>query len=278
MSPDDHRHGSRAGYQAHRRDNEDACGPCLVGRRREDKILRYDHHREVQLLHSPVEVAAVLEPWLTMGFTPGAVTQAAGIGRTHGFSIVERIERGSPVRRGTYRALAGVVEGDFDPTLTVHADLTRTRIYSLMAAGHLQTSLPISATGKWRYYDRITVRTAQTMRDFYAAHQYESGPSAVTRDRALAAGHRPPAAWDDPGTLAWPLGWTSPLTTVEEVDEVAVRRILNGDWRYPANRPERVAVIHRWIADGGTLNELARRTGWKTDRYYTFRDDGQVAS
>ncbi|GAA1138609.1 hypothetical protein [Nocardioides aquiterrae] len=276
IAPDDPRHGTRAGYQAHRRANEDACDACLLGRAREDKNLRYDRHRGVQLLYSAAETYAVLEPWLALGLTYGGIGSAAGIGGTHGSRIGEQIRAGRPVRRATYLALATLTEADLDSRLKVYSGLTQARVFSLMAAGHPLSEMPIASTGKWRYSDMVTVGVARRVRDFYADHQTIPGRSAFTRSRARLAGHQPPAAWDDPGTLAWPLGWTSDLTTVDEVDEVAVQRILSGEWRGPANRAERVEVIRRWTARGGSLNELARRTGWKTDRYFKLSE--QVAS
>ena len=42
MSPDDPRHGTNAGYLAHRRTNEPACVPCRAGRARFERFRRYD--------------------------------------------------------------------------------------------------------------------------------------------------------------------------------------------------------------------------------------------
>ncbi len=88
---DDPRHGSRAGYQAHRRAGEDACPACLAGRNREDKTLRYDHHRGVQLLYTAEETYAVVEPWLALGLTFGGVGTEEGKFKTpHGIWLDDR--------------------------------------------------------------------------------------------------------------------------------------------------------------------------------------------
>lgn len=279
ITPDDPRHGTRAGYQAHRKAKEDACEACLRGRAREDKTVRYDHHRGVRMEYTPDEVYALLEPWLAMGLSYGAIGNAAGLGGTHGSRLSERIAERRPFRRVTYQALAAVTEADFHGSATVDADLTKTRIYSLMAAGHTLISMPILATGKWRANRHITVEQSARIRDHYAAHEHTTGPSVHTQNRARRAGHLPPVAWDDPGTLAWPLGSESPLTARECLDEVAVQRILSGDWRQPTNAFERAEVVRRWVTAGRSMNELARLTGWKPERYYRLSDHhGRVAS
>lgn len=278
MSPDDPRHGTRAGYQAHRQDGEDACPACLRGRSREDKALRYDHHRGVRIDYAATEVAALIEPWLALGFSYTAIGAAADLGATHGTRLGERIAAGGIFRRRTYLALASLAEESFSPNATVWADLTRTRVFSLMAAGHRLADMPIHDTGKWRTTPTITVTLAARIRDYYDTHQHLDGKSAYTRTTARRAGHRPPAAWDDPGTLAWPLGWTFSIDRGDVVDEVAVHRILSGDWKAKANKAERIEVVRRWLASGRSVNELARLTGWKVERYYTpSTQDQEVA-
>jgi len=53
----------------------------------------------------------------------------------------------------------------------------------------------------------------------------------------------------------------------EEIDDVAVNRILSGDWRYPANEAERREVCRMWRDSGRPLAELERLTGWNVHRY-----------
>lgn len=58
-----------------------------------------------------------------------------------------------------------------------------------------------------------------------------------------------------------------------EVDEALLAAILDGseaDARVAARAargPERVLITQQWIARGGSSNALARRTGWKPERY-----------
>jgi hypothetical protein len=53
----------------------------------------------------------------------------------------------------------------------------------------------------------------------------------------------------------------------ESVDPVVVDRILAGEV-VRATPPEREEVVRRWVADGRGINELARMTGWRVERYY----------
>lgn len=52
-----------------------------------------------------------------------------------------------------------------------------------------------------------------------------------------------------------------------EIDDVAVSRILSGDWRYPASEAERREVCRMWRDSGRPLAELERLTGWNVHRY-----------
>lgn len=276
MTPADPRHGSRAGYQAHRKAGQDACARCLRGRAREDKIVRYDHHRGVQFEYTPAQVLEVLYPWLAMGLSYYAIGNAAGLGGQQGARLGERLAENRCFRRSTYQALAAVTEDDFFPGAHVYAHLTRARVYSLMAAGHPLRHMPILETGQWRHRRFVEAEYARSIRDHFAALQHTPGPSAVSAGRARMAGHLVPAAWDDPGTLAWPLGWTEPVA-LPGPDPVVVERVLAGDWRLPSTREERTEVARRWATSGRPLAQLERLTGWKPERYYRISDDEEVA-
>ena len=265
MTPDDARHGSPAGYQAHRAHDEDPCDACRLARYRARKTQHLERLAGAQFLYSGTAVSQLLDPWLAMGISITALTTAAGIDTHRGSRILD----GSQMRRRTYQALAAVTEDDLHPTSKVYSHLTVRRVYSLTAAGHTITSMPINLRGQWRYRDRMNIGEVRAVRDFYRAHQHQPGPSNNTRSRALNAGHRPPAAWDDPDTLAWPLGWTEPIVTApqQDVDEVAVQRVLSGDWRCATSAADRREVIARWRAQGMSLRSLEKRTGWNTNRY-----------
>lgn len=63
-----------------------------------------------------------------------------------------------------------------------------------------------------------------------------------------------------------------------EYDEAVVQRILGGDTSAHATPCERCEVVRRWRATGQSLNELARRTGWKVERYNVVQRDEAAAS
>lgn len=261
MSPDDPRHGSSAGYVAGCR-----CEPCHVARRRYQKAHRLALLNGDEFLVPADTVHDILRPWLQMGISRTAVTHAA--------SVMTRrpIEDVRHVRASTYRALAAVTEDDFDDSCLVFADLTRRRIYSLMAAGHQLIDMPINPRGKWRDRERITIGFARKIRSHYLANECKEGPSAFTAARAKNNGHVVPAAWDDPGTLAWPIGYDINTNMdyearnlmSKDVDPVVVERILSGDTSLRSTVAEKREVVRLWR---GSHNELERLTGWNVHRY-----------
>jgi ParB family chromosome partitioning protein len=70
-------------------------------------------------------------------------------------------------------------------------------------------------------------------------------------------------------------GQTMPEPTY---DEAVVQRICAGDTSVHACPCDRVEVVRRWIEQGKPVNELARRTGWKVERYYTPEGRQEAAS
>lgn len=263
MRADDPRHGTNAGYVAGCRE-----GCCSDARRRDSKEreLHNLRHGSCRIPHE--QVAAELAPWFAMGLTLNAILAAAD--RTRSGSIFRAFRLGRPVNRATFRALKSVTEETLPPTAKVYAHLTRQRIYSLMAAGHRLEDMPVNARGQWRYRDHVTVALARAVRDYYAAHEFELGPSRHTQSRARNAGHLPPLAWDDPGTLAWtdadrrkrPRQRAATIA----LDEVVVARLLAGD-TVRATKAERDEAMRRWLAMGRSERSLCVMHGWKDGRY-----------
>lgn len=90
---------------------------------------------------------------------------------------------------------------------------------------------------------------------------------ARARNRAQAEGWAVPLAWDE-GTIDDPAASpTAGTRSRRGCDQSVVDRILAGDYRLPATKTERAAVVRRWLADGRSLNELERATGWNARRY-----------
>lgn len=136
----------------------------------------------------------------------------------------------------------------------------------------------------WRLVDLVFEKLSAT-----------DGPSDASRKRAADQGFAPPLAWDNiDNPQEQPRGLNiceKPDCQAEVVakgmcgphyrqlsiggvrgfdgfDEVAVERILAGAWRLPSSPAERTEVCRRWAADGRSMNELGRLTGWATHRYW----------
>ncbi|HET7326973.1 MAG TPA: hypothetical protein VFJ14_06755 [Nocardioidaceae bacterium] len=270
MSPDDPRHGTNAGYLAHWHDHEPVCDACDVARFRFRKRVHLERLSGVQMLYTAEEVRTLLRPWLAMGITPTAIATAAGMDTQRGGRIASVLRENGIVRRGTFQRLAAITEDDFADGAPILAALTQQRIFSLMAAGHRLNAMPINNNGHWRTRERLNIGTARAIRDYYRAHEAKVGPDRHTMTRARNAGHLPPLAWDDPGTLAWPNpdkrthARRRPPTVV--LDEAVVARILAGE-SIRATKAERDEAMRRWRAAGGSEAELCRRMGWRAGRY-----------
>jgi hypothetical protein len=53
----------------------------------------------------------------------------------------------------------------------------------------------------------------------------------------------------------------------DDVDEVAVQRVLSGDGKVPTTKAEKELVAAKWLALGRTAVSLHELTGWRVERY-----------
>lgn len=274
IAPDDPRHGTYAGALQHWRAGEKACEPCLQGARRADKQRDLD-----RLNGRPPMVPLGERAHSIIAATPrNQMTAATGIS-SHRLVHLERIGPEHLVRRVTRdRVLA------FRPTWSPIG--IQRRLQALAAVGwslkvisaeagvHLSSLCRLRRNPEIRFVKR---HVAEGVLAVWGRLQMLEAPdnhsSRETKAEAVRRGWLPPAAWDD---IDDPAEDPHAIEPTDEVDEVAVQRILSGDWRQPANRAERVEVIRRWTDRGVSLNEIARRTGWKTERYFKLSE--QVAS
>jgi hypothetical protein len=258
IAPDDPRHGTPAGYVA---GCSDVC--CTVPRRRQRKAREVAVFNGAVLWRTHAEADTVMAPWLRMGLSRTAVYLAAGLS-----GDINRPQ----VTEATYQALTRVTEADFGGRTMVYSDLTKWRIYSLMAIGHPQQDMPMNPRGNWRDRDRINVDLARAIRTYYRAHEFEVGTSARTATLARARGYLVPLAWDDPGTLAWPHGTPSlrpdrPRAAAwSEIDHAVVERVLAGE-KLPTTRAEKFEITARWKAMGRPVKPLNALQGWQHGRY-----------
>ena len=80
MTPDDKRHGSRAGYLAHRKDGEQPCGLCQEASDRYLKQYRFRTRNYTRPLRRPaVDAIALLDQASQLGLTDYALSRMAGV-------------------------------------------------------------------------------------------------------------------------------------------------------------------------------------------------------
>lgn len=154
---------------------------------------------------------------------------------------------------------------------------THRRIQALACLGWSSAELS-RRLGRHRSYLRkvmtnqhLEIPTVLTIRDLYdeLSMTWCTTPTANrTAADARRRGWAPPLGWDD-DTIDDPTATPSIRVPGRDVDEVAVARVLGGEWRLPTTRAEKTAVVTRWTAGGGSLRELELLTGWNTSRYTT---------
>jgi hypothetical protein len=161
--------------------------------------------------------------------------------------------------------------------VTVSAVGIRRRLHALMALGYTgpqvaeASGLSIATMRSIDYHgsQKVHAITAEKVIAVYERlsmtrpeGQYANRARVMARRR----GWLPPLAWDDIDdpterpSIAGDRWGSSP----DDVDPVVVARILSGDFTLRATRAEKEAVVAAWE---GSHNELARRTGWKVERY-----------
>jgi hypothetical protein len=156
---------------------------------------------------------------------------------------------------------------------------TQRRLQALMALGWSLARLE-QHTGIDSTYLRVIVRhnqrvqpvTSARIAGAYDALSMTLPPNSTRGERqgvsrtlryAREHGFVPPLAWDDIDPDATP----AYVQSDHDIDWVVVERILSGD-PVPATTPERRAVVASWPTTGRPLNDLARLTGWKVERYH----------
>lgn len=166
---------------------------------------------------------------------------------------------------------------------------TRRRVEALERIGYSRAEQS-RMLGKTREYighvlrnDLIHATTAAQVRDLYdrycmeipidppVRHKGANKRHQKTRRRAERLGFAPPLAWDE-GTIDDPKARPHVTRKTERgVDPIVVARLLSGDWSVPSTPAEKAAAAEAWHRSGRSLNELARASGWKVERYYQTR-------
>lgn len=171
---------------------------------------------------------------------------------------------------GTHRRIRALMALGWSTTL-LDARIGRARTFT--AAILCRPDSPVHRSTAKMYaelYERLS------MTEPPGETRYEKQRRSRVRNYAAKMGWPPPLAWDDidnpdeepagayraPGVQRDATGGF--LWPDEPVDEVAVQRVLSGDWRLACTKADKFAVVARWP---GSLKELGRLTGWKVERY-----------
>ncbi|MBA2952143.1 hypothetical protein HZF07_00360 [Nocardioides sp. CGMCC 1.13656] len=143
------------------------------------------------------------------------------------------------------------------------------RLQALMAIGYshsdlhrhgIQSRTLIHQQGRW-----VLRSTHDKVAALYRELSRKPGPTPRAAREAAKRGYPSPAAWNDIDRDPAP-DLTDELLDAAAIDEVVVLRVLAGD-SVPTTTAERREIVRRWPETGRSLNELARLTGWKPERY-----------
>lgn len=269
MSPDDPRHGTYAGAQAHRADKSDVCLPCRTALRRFSKATSLRLHQGVRnRIPLGKRAHAVL---VNMSCTQvGAMT---GLERNHLYRLQKRGPN-AQVMRATRDAILRVQA----PT---NVGLQR-RLRALAMLGYPFEAIASEAGCNTAHLARAArVATPVLMRppmvaaivDVYDRLHDTVPPNTrpTVRRRTMAArlGWLPPQVWDD---IDDPNEDPLAQSRDDYVDEVVVERLMAGV-RMPSTRAEKIEAMSRWLAAGHSQRSLCVMHGWAENRY-VVRQDG----
>lgn len=260
LLPEDPRHGTPAGAQAHVKAGQKPCGPCAGARYRSTK--RYKHHAKAV---GPNRAPAGDDIYrIVTASTPLRIATESGVSRR----TILRIARGGPeteITRRTRHALH-----NRQPTWTPLG--IQRRVQALCAIGYpvvfiaehasvSECSVGRIARANTRIFIRANIADAiiATYNELHMTPAFMPVSSAAARQNARRHGWRAPLDWDH---LDTDVECAPAVTEEDPIDEVKVERVLAG-WLEDCNIAERYAVIERW---DGSQAELQRRTGWHIHR------------
>jgi hypothetical protein len=280
MTPDDPRHGTYAGYIAHRRDDEDACDACALENRRETKRAK-------------LRIAAGVRNRIPLGDRAlrvlntrsiRAISKATGLAENNLYQT-RNAGADKVVLRSTRDAI--LAAGAKIPTSVG----VQRRLQALAALGYTMRELAPMIGAHEEPLVRMMRRT--TPPEYVNAHVVEGvlrtydrlymtvppRNRVSSRARTIAAGRGwvTPLAWDDidnPGedpTLAtfeeirYAKWWTSRGYT--DYDEAHVHKLLNGVRVPESTRAEREEAMRRWMSTGRSEKSLCDIHGWHDSRY-----------
>lgn len=277
--------GTRAAYMRHRANGETPCDPCVEAHRRYCKEYRWRTSNGTQMLSVDAsEARALLDKANALGVSDYRMGVLSGVP----VDTTSRVRRGvaATVHPSTIERLrASLANLEIPDESKVEADLTYWRVRSLMRqqwsrvwiAGQVGWTPATSG----RQYPNVGAKRARAVRDLALEIGDKYGPAKLTGTHAQKAGWPPLAAWDDPGTLAWPANYPRPTLHPKadiSYDEVAVLRRMAGDRSVRLRRRESEEVVRRLFAEGHSLRWIEQHTGLRTQRYVHVLDRQEGAA
>lgn len=269
MSPDDPRHGSTAGRMRHWQDGEQPCESCTVAGRRQDKAARLDRARGRP---RTVELGPVA--WGVIHATPRDQLAAATGITVHKLSTLDSAGPTKPVRRATRDRILAASKQQFWTPIGMQR-----RLQALSALGwsmlEIAQRADVNVDGLKRLRSRHAPKFVRTVfaeailavyADLHMAPAPQGRSAAKTRWNARVNGYAPPFAWDDIDDADEAPNDLHDEVDPKDVDHAVVWRVLQGDV-LPANTPERIEIMRRWVASGRSERSLCARMGWKEGRY-----------
>lgn len=233
MAADDPRHGTPAGYDAHRRDGGPVCGSCRRAAARYEQTLKLERLRGVRRTTSGVGAARRIQALVALGYSFGDIGQAFGLGhdQPRKWALGQDIVRVSTFARidAVYDALSMTPPPASTPRERRRATYART-----VARKHGWVP-PLA-------WDDIDTDD-QPLLDYVTYNAEPAQPCNTTG------------------------------AEYQDIDPVVVHRVLAGQNVPTATHAERVEIVRRWRATGRPVRELALITGWKPERYYTPGSD-----
>lgn len=274
LTPDDPRHGTRAGATAHYKEEDGKpCTPCAQAAYQWEKKARLRRLREGD---RTVELG--VEAWTFLATTRvSRMVMGEAVGRNACF-VTKMIRRG-PNARVWVTTRDSVLAAKRLGTLVSPIGLQR-RVRALSAMGwSMKVVSEIAGVSdeslfKIRAKENLRFVREEIRPGILAAYEQlsmkvppRSRSVWTTQSKALKRGYYPPLAWDDiDDPQAKPTGLTRDQSLKRAVDEVAIQRRMLGE-RVHTHGEENREVVRRLLAEGRSTFWIAQHTGLQPSRY-----------